>query len=343
MSNLKGKREIAIHLRRMGHTTREVAEALGFSEPWVRKWWRAYQGKDWPGVVAASRAPHQHGREISSLVRQAVIKARSALEAEANRGQGLKYIGGRAIRTRLKAKQVNPLPSMSTIERILREAGMTRPKTKEPKIVYPRLRPNQPHLLTQVDHMPHFLTGGERVFCFNALDVVSRYAGGQVYERRRAIDAADFLIYLWQEIGISTYTQVDNEACFSGGFTHAYVLGQCVRLALQVGTELLFSPVRHPQSNGFVERFHQDYQTHVWQDTYLSDSQAVQKQADHFFGLYRQSDHHSALQGQTPETLHHLQSPRRLATTFTRPTEKLPVYAGRIHFIRRVQPNVTKK
>jgi hypothetical protein len=25
------------------------------------------------------------------------------------------------------------------------------------------------------------------------------------------------------------------------------VLGQCVRLALLVGTELLFSPVRHPQ------------------------------------------------------------------------------------------------
>jgi hypothetical protein len=218
---------------------------------------------------------------------------------------------------------------------------MTRPKAIAPEIDYPRLQPKQPHELTQVDHLPHFLQGGQRVFCFNAIDVVSRYPAGQVYEQRRAAEAAGFLIYVWQKLGVSQYTQVDNEACFSGGFTHPYVLGQCVRLALRVGTELVFSPVRHPKSNGSVERFHQDYQAHVWQDTYLPDCGAVQTQADHFFALYRQSPHHSALSGQTPQAVHHQPPPRPLEASFTRPMAKLPLYAGRIHFIRRLQPNGT--
>jgi hypothetical protein len=74
--------------------------------------------------------------------------------------------------------------------------------------------------------------------------------------QRRAEDAADFLIHVWQEVGLPRYTQVDNEGCFSGGFTHPGVLGQVVRLALWVGTELVFNPMYNPESNGYVERFH---------------------------------------------------------------------------------------
>jgi hypothetical protein len=225
---------------------------------------------------------------------------------------------------------------------MVEKAKMTRPKEPKPAIEYPRLNPSQAHQVCQIDHMPHYLQGGQKVFCFNAIDVVSRYPTGQVYCQRRARDAQTFLIHVWQTIGLPHYTQVDNEGCFSGGFTHPYVLGQCVRLALLVGTELLFSPVGHPQSNGSVERFHQDYQLHVWQDTYLADLQAVQVQADPFFDLYRHSEHHSALHEQTPALVHqHPTPPRLLEATFTLPEGKLPLYAGRLHFIRRVQPDGT--
>src|SRR5205085_5192408 len=118
--------------------------------------------------------------------------------------------------------------------------------------------------------------------------------------------------------------------------THPLVLGYCVRLALLVGTELVFSPVRYPKSNATVERFHQDYQAHVWEDTYLADITAVQRRADHFFRLYQRSSHHSALQGATPLRVHQRPAPVRLATSFMPPTGKLPLYAGRVHLILRV-------
>lgn len=343
MATLQEERQIAIHLLRAGHSVAEVAQQLGRSRRWVRKWRTRYETESWSGLTERSRAPKKHGRRISDKVRRAIIQARSELEAEAATGAELKYIGAPAVRTKLKTKKVKPLPSIATIERVLRKGGMTRRRPSQSKgtISYPHLKPTQAHQLCQVDIVPHYLSGGERVACFNAIDVVSRYPTGQAYPQRRSQDAAEFLIHVWQTIGLSRYTQVDNESCFSGGFTHPQVLGKVVRLALMLGTELIFSPIQHPQSNGYVERFHQDYNRHVWDDTYLDDRQAVQHQADHFFSLYRHSPHHSALNDKTPYQLHFQTPPSRLETSFSLSDQKLPLKEGRIHFIRRVQQDET--
>jgi hypothetical protein len=249
------------------------------------------------------------------------------------------------VKTRLKAKKIKPLPSRASIERVLSEFEMTRPKQKAAKtaIRYPLLKPTQPHQLCQVDIVPHFLSGGEREACFNGIDVVSRYPTGQPFHQRRSQDAAEFLVHLWQEIGLARYTQVDNEGCFSGGATHKNVLGKVVRLALSVGTELVFSPFYEPQCNGYVERFHQDYDLHVWEDTYLRHHQDVQTRSHSFFDRYRHSRHHSALNGLSPHTVHYQHPPTKLSPDFVLPTTKLPLTQGRIHFIRQVEADGTVK
>jgi len=207
----------------------------------------------------------------------------------------------------------------------------------QPKAVkYPHLHPSHPHQLIQVDIVPHFLTGGSRLPCFNAIDVVSRYPTGQAFPQRRSLDAANFLIHVWQTLGIPHYTQLDNEGCFSGGATHPYIVGRVVRLALQVGTEVVFSPIYHPASNGSIERFHQDYDRHVWEDTYLHNQAHVNKQADQFFTAYRDSTHHSALDEQSPHQVHLRIPPKKLAASFVLTTHTLPLYAGRVHFMRKV-------
>jgi hypothetical protein len=144
-------------------------------------------------------------------------------------------------------------------------------------------------------------------------------------------------------LGHPRYTQVDNEGCFSGGFTHRGVLGKVLRLALHVGTELVFSPFYHPASNGFVERFHQDYDAHVWEHTCLQSVADVQQQGEAFFSDYQHSRHHSALQGQSPAEVHHQVSPTLLAADFACPKKKLPLTEGRAHFMRRVTQEGTVK
>lgn len=329
------ERKSAIHLLRSGQSTKAVANELGRTSRWVRKWRKRYQSEGWGGLQDRSRRPHCFVHQITEATKKAIQKARSELEAEAAEGKGLKYVGGQAIRTRLREEKVFPLPSISSIERVIRLAGMTRPyqHPEQVKIEYPHLDIKEPQTLIQVDIAPHYLKGGERVSCFNAIDIASRYPTGQAYAQRRSQDAEAFLIHVWQEMGVPKYTQVDNEGCFSGGFTHPYVLGKVLRLALLVGTELVFSPVRHPQSNGFIERFHRDYDKHVWEDTYLKNIPEVEKQAQHFFALYRQRPH-SRLGEQTPRTVH--RKPTRLPKGLQPALRKHPLYEGQVHFMRKV-------
>jgi hypothetical protein len=194
-----------------------------------------------------------------------------------------------------------------------------------------------------VDIVPHYLQGGQAVACFNAIDVVSRCPTGQAKTHRGSQEASEFLIHTWQTLGIPRYTQVDNESCFSGGFTHRGVLGKVLRLALHVGTELVFSPFYHPASNGYVERFHQDYDAHVWEHTHLEGVADVQQHADIFFSDYQHSCHHSALQGQSPAAVHSRTTPTLLDADFACPKKKLPLREGRVHFMRRVNQEGTVK
>ena len=336
----QAQRQTAIHLLRSGRTPTEVAQQLHRPVSWVCKWRDQFEQAGWAGLASRSRAPKQHGRAHSSSVRQAICQARSELEAEAATKQGLRYIGSAAVQAKLSQKVEPVMPSTATIERVLRAAGLVRSSTTRSAaaVAYPHLQPRQPLQLVQVDIVPHFLRGGQAVACFNAIDVVSRYPTGRPTAQRRSQDAAAFLIHTWQEIGLPQYTQVDNEGCFSGGFTHPGVLGKVVRLALWVGPELVFSPFYHPESNSTVERFHQDYDYHVWDETDLTDIPAVEASSDRFFALYRHSRHHSALKGRSPAQVHQPVLPRQLSAAFTLPDQKLPLTEGRVHFIRRVSP-----
>jgi transposase len=341
-SEWKAKRTTAIHLLRSGDSPQEVAKEIGCSVSWVYKWQKRFEEEGWEGMAGHSRAPHQVANRLPERVRRAILQTRSELEAEAETaGSGkLRYVGAGAVQARLKEKGIEPLPGTASIERVLSTAGMTRPRKKPTveKVHYPHLRPTEPHELCQVDIVPHFLKGGQPIACFNGIDVVSRYPAGRQSLTKRSRDAMQSLLDIWQETGIPLYTQLDNEACFSGGFTHPGVLGKTLRLCLYVGTELVFSPVRNPESNGYVERFHQDYDLHVWDDTDLADLADVHSHSHPFYRAYRHSRHHSALQGRSPSELHTRNPKLKLPSGFSLPEGKLPLTEGKAHFIRLVRP-----
>jgi hypothetical protein len=285
-----------------------------------------------------SRAPKYQPTRLAESIQQAIRRIRSELEAEANLPDKLSYIGAPSIRSRLKKEGIHPLPGISTIEQVLRDAGMTQPRVRQAgqKVTYPQLHPSIAHQLVQVDIVPHYLSGGALVACFNGIDVVSRFPDGQQYANKSTDSALDFLLHLWQAGGIPQYTQIDNESSFCGGRTHPGVIGRVARLALLVGTELVFSPFYSPECNGFVERFHQDYSVNVWGKVIMQDLEDVRKTSTAFFPRYRASEHHSQLQGQSPGVIHFASSVHRLPANFTIPAH-LPITEGKVHFMRAVE------
>ena len=159
MATLLEQRISAIHLLRAGRSVKAVAQEMGRTPRWVRKWWKRYKAEGWAGLQDRSRRPHRLAKQTAEEVKQAIRQTRSELEAEASQGQGLRYIGGQAIRTRLREKRVHPLPSTSTIERVIRAAEMTRPYRHpvQDEVQYPHLHVKQPHTLLQADIVPHYL------------------------------------------------------------------------------------------------------------------------------------------------------------------------------------------
>ena len=330
-------REALIHLLRSGKTPREAAKELGKSIPWSYKWQARYEGEGWAGLQERSRAPHRVPRQTPVHVREAVLGVRSELETEAQKVDTLSYIGAGAIRARLVVEGIKPLPSTATIERILHQAGVTKPRIAPLKkeVVYPHLCPTATHQLTQIDIVPHYLQGGASIACFNSIDVVSRYPAGKPYARKSSGEASDFLLHVWCDMGLSEYLQMDNESCFSGGYKHAGVIGKTVRLALFVGVQPLFSPFYHPKSNASVERFHQDYSAFVWKKGHMQNLSDVRKRSGLFFPNYRRSHHHSQLAGRSPQEIHRTHSFRKLPIGLRLPT-KLPITEGQVHFMRAI-------
>jgi transposase InsO family protein len=330
-------RKSLIHLLNSGKEPQEAAQELKRSRSWAYKWKSRYEEDGWAGLPSLSRAPKHSPRRISAEMRQAILRVRSELEVEAGNNDNLGYIGADAIYGRLCACGITGLPGVSTIERILRQAGKTKPRLPavEKEVAYPHLKPTAAHQLTQVDIVPHYLTGGQSIACFNSIDVVSRYPAGKAFARKRSADARDFMLHTWRELGLSEYLQMDNESCFCGGYKHPGVIGKVVRLALYVGVQPLFSPFYHPESNAFVERFHQEYSNFVWKKAYLEDLAAVRQRSALFFPNYRNSRHHSALNGQPPQKIHRATPVRKLPFGFT-PPDPLPIAAGQVHFLRAV-------
>ena len=322
-------RKALIHLLNSGQAPREAAQVLGRSRGWAYKWKERFEQTGWAGMQSGSRAPRHVPSKTSAKIRQEIIRIRSELEAEAENQDHLGYVGADAIYGRLLLQGLETPPAVSTIERILRQAGKTMPRLpqKQKEVVYPHLKPNSVHRLTQVDIVPHYLTGGKSIACFNSIDVVSRYPAGKQYANKRSGDALDFILHNWRELGLSDYLQMDNESCFSGGYKHPGVIGKVVRLALYVGVQPLFSPIYHPESNAFVERFHQDYSDFVWKKAHLENLAAVHQRSALFFPNYRNSHHHSALGGRSPSEVHRSAPARKLPLGFS-PPMPLPITAG---------------
>jgi len=164
-----------IHLLRSGHTPEEAAAELDYCLSWAYKWQGRFEEAGWDGLKNRSRTPRHQPSHISEKTKRKILEIRSELEEEAKRPNTLSYIGAGAIRGQLLERCLKTIPSISTIEKILREAGATKPRqsSSEPTPVYPHLHIERPHQLTQMDNVPHYLSGGTLVNCFNAIGVVS--------------------------------------------------------------------------------------------------------------------------------------------------------------------------
>lgn len=110
------RRRQAIRWYRQGVPFGNICDRIGRSATWLAKWISRFEAERWSGLQDRSRRPHRLRAVTPDAIVRRVLALRSELEARHARNGG---VGAGAIQRKLQ-REVSSVPSISTIERILR-------------------------------------------------------------------------------------------------------------------------------------------------------------------------------------------------------------------------------
>ncbi len=333
------KRKKAIHLWQKGVRPTHILEIVSRGWAWLTKWIERYQQFGWQGLRSQSRKPHRSPQAYATSIRQLIVRVYRRLQ---KRRWGLRGVS--AIRHELRATyRLRPLPSLSTIKRVLREAGVFkgRPATRR-EVFYPQPLPTATHIIQAMDWTERFLYGGEKIYAFHTLDLETRAAAQTIALDKTTATVIAHLKTVWKNRGIPQGLQMDNDAAFYGTRRAPRRVGRVVRLCLYVGIEPIFIPVGEAERNGDVEQLHGVWDKAVWQRIDFATIRAAQRFTPQFECWYMNDYEPPKLNGRTPHEMERGGHRLRLTEALWQiiPAE-LPITAGRIHFIRRVSEGGT--
>ncbi len=339
-SKRKHERRIAVQRFFNGEEPRAICDSIGRSRSWLYKWVARYTATDPAWCEESSRQPLTSPHRTPAEVEDIVELVRLSLY-----NKGL-FCGDQAIAWELDDLGVRPMPSLSTIGRILRRRELTHRRTGRyaPKgtayPTLPALRPNQTH---QVDLVgPCYLAGPIRFFSLNAIDVRLNRCGVEPIPSRAAQSILDAVWAVWMRLGMPDNLQVDNEMSFFGSPIHPRGMGPLIRLCLRSGVDLWFIPPAEPWRNGVIEKFNDHYRQKFLGKVTMTSMTQLQDGSLAYEQRHNSTYRYSKLQGQTPLTAlartgHPLAFPPQEEAP-RHPLEKPEV--GRYHLVRFIRSDL---
>jgi hypothetical protein len=343
MDNSQSEQDLrreAIQRHLLGERRRDICQDLGQSARWFDKWRAAFEQNPEIDFADRSRAPQHSAHQISDEVVCAVVSVRKVLEAAATSETKYGLIGPRVIRSRLKDLHLPP-PSVATIQRILQAHGLTHPiGNGRDAAYYPWPIAWEVNAIHATDIITRHLRGGETVENFHTMDHYSHAVSLSQCPAKSSATTCEHLPKTWSQLGLPQVEQLDNEGTFSGGHTHPHTLGRVVRLCLFCGIEPLFTPFYEAQRNYQIESFHSLWVRSFWDKAEFRNREHVQAEVPTFEHWYHTIYEPPALEGRTPAEMRCGAHVRRLTRPLARqiPEGRLPIAAGRLHFMRKVEP-----
>jgi hypothetical protein len=331
-------RREAIRRRLAGEQRKTICHDLGRSTSWFDKWWAAYRREPPIDFADRSRAPHTSPHQTPAVIVQTVVAVRRTLEAAATPETKYGLIGPRAIQGQLERLESAP-PSIATIQRILQRHDLTHPRgAGKDAAYYPWLAAWTVNAIQATDILTRHVRGGEEIQNFHTIDLYSHAVALTQHADKKSMTSSEHLLAAWSKIGLPHLQQLDNEGSFCGGHTHRRVLGRVVRLCLFCGIEPFFTPFYEPKRNHEIETFHSLWQQAFWSRQEFRNCAHVQAELPLFEQWYHCRYQPPALRGQTPAQVRRGAAIVRLTGEVRKsiPKGRLPITAGRIHFMRKV-------
>jgi putative transposase len=343
MSDELTARQRAISLRLAGRSVKQICSALGRGETWFHKWWHRYLGAGPEGLYDSTRACGHVARRIPPELERAILSVRRRLQAHASPATRYSLIGAAAIRTELKSLGIRPLPCERTIERVLQRNGVTLPRVRLapllPRQQYPGPQARASNQLHEVDLVgPIYLRGRpHRYYIWVGKDAFDGAVCLRLASSRRMEEVLWFLGECWKDLGRPAQVQLDNARELSGWGPAARSLSRVIRLCLRFGVEPVFIPAGEPQFNGGVENFNGWFQPRLFQRRFARPGD-LRRELVRLQEAVNTQHVHPRLGGLTPAQHRRKSRLSKLPAGFVVPTDRQPIAAGRVTFIRRVSP-----
>jgi transposase InsO family protein len=278
-----------------GHlTVTQAARVYGLSRQHLYRLLNRYGQGGLEALDPRSRRPASNPRAVPGEVIIAIVTLRQQLVAE-----GLDA-GPVTLQWHL-AQRGLPMPSTSTIRRILHLHGLITPAPrKRPKSSYHRFAAEQPNECWQSDFTHWTLADGSGIEILNWLDDHSRFLlAATAYRRVGGPDVVASFTATANTYGLPASTLTDNGSVYTSRFTHGH--NDFERLLASLGIVQKNGHPGHPQTQGKIERFHQTLKRWLAPKPRPATIAAAQTLLNDFTVVYNTERTHRALPaGTTP-------------------------------------------
>lgn len=304
----------------------DLCRRYGISRKTGYKWLDRYTRQGAEGLLERSRTPESHPATTPYVVRQRVIDLRTQLRLTP---------GAKKIRTLLAERYPElPTPAISTINKILRQAGLSvrrSPKKRYDRDPRPLKQSTAPNQLWSVDFKGDFPLGnGHRCYPLTVMDDRSRHLMGiTAQSTTKTVPTQAAFVRIFREYGLPERIRSDNGVPFASRATAGLSTLSIWWIRLGICPERI--PPGQPQQNGRHGRMHRTLKAHTLKPAQRSMA-AQQRCFDRFRAAYNEERPHEALE-MTPPARHYQPSARAYPATV--PAIEYPGYFD----TRRVTPN----
>ena len=288
---------IVLSVVEQGLTKAEAARRFNVTWRWVHTLVQRYEADGLDGLEPRSRRPRSNPASTPEHVRTRIIELREKLTIDALDA------GPATIAWHLHTEGIDPPPAVSTIRRVLLDAGLVRPEPrKRPRSSLRRFAAEQPNETWQSDFTYWHLADGTDAQILNWLDDHSRYLlACTAHTKVTGTDVTNTFITAINTYGPPASTLTDNGLVYTtrllkdrsarNGFEH---------LLTTLGITQKNGAPQHPQTQGKIERFHQTLKKWLAGQPPATTQAQLQTQLDTFRHLYNEQRPHRALDRRTP-------------------------------------------
>lgn len=265
----------------------------GISRQTFYKWRRRFLVEGQAGLEEQSRRPLSSPTRTAIELEERIVRVRKELDDD-----GLDH-GPWSIR-QLLAREIEIVPSESSIWRILVRRGLVVPEPKKrPKVSLRRFVYPRPNDCWQIDATHWHLADGTIVWIIDIIDDHSRVCSAAVAAKAcTSVAAWEVFTLAGSRWGLPARVLSDNGLSFNGSRRKITVTFEANLRA--AGVAPIASTPGHPRTCGKVERFHQTLKKWLAKQPPAATIAELQAQLDRFVEHYNHHRPHRALGGRTP-------------------------------------------